>query len=162
MVSVLRARGDDSPGRARPMRRAAPCLSVLALHAMLAALAAMPGSAPAQVSSGGNQNESGAPEPLTAAVVNVPDPYDGNSEFKIRIKFTRTIKMSYRTLEEHSFRVSGVRQLVPACPVRHEADGLERAAVPLAAARLVVSVGRDAVENPLARTGWGRLAIGES
>ena len=47
------------------------------------------------------------PEPLTASLENTPDSHNGSDEFTFDLRFSEDVKLSYKTLREHSFTVTG-------------------------------------------------------
>ena len=47
------------------------------------------------------------PDPLTAALENVPDSHDGENLFTFRVRFSEDIGISYRALREDAFVVTG-------------------------------------------------------
>ena len=50
-----------------------------------------------------------APPPLTASFENMPEAHDGESAFRFRVAFSENIGISYRSLREDAFAVSGGR-----------------------------------------------------
>ena len=48
-----------------------------------------------------------APDPLTAAFESMPEAHDGESAFRFRVAFSDAIKISYKTLRDASFAVTG-------------------------------------------------------
>ena len=48
-----------------------------------------------------------APPPLTASFGNVPNSHDGNSSFTFELRFSEEFGLSYRTLRDHAFAVTG-------------------------------------------------------
>ena len=51
----------------------------------------------------------GAPPPLTASFESMPEAHDGESAFRFRVAFSENIGISYRSLREDAFEVSGGR-----------------------------------------------------
>ena len=47
------------------------------------------------------------PAPLTAVIENAPETHDGSSEFTFELRFSEEVKLSYKTLRDQSFTVSG-------------------------------------------------------
>ena len=47
------------------------------------------------------------PEPLTAAFGSVPAEHDGETRFTFELRFSEEVDLSYRTLRDHSFAVTG-------------------------------------------------------
>ena len=47
------------------------------------------------------------PAPLTAMIENAPETHDGSSEFTFELRFSEEVKLSYKTLRDQSFTVSG-------------------------------------------------------
>ena len=47
------------------------------------------------------------PPPLTAAFQGVPESHDGEDAFRFRVAFSEDISISYKTMRDHSFTVSG-------------------------------------------------------
>ena len=45
--------------------------------------------------------------PLTAVIENAPETHDGSSEFTFELRFSEEVKLSYKTLRDHAFTVSG-------------------------------------------------------
>ena len=49
-----------------------------------------------------------APPPLTASIHDAPQtPHDGTSAFTFELRFSEHIPLSYRTLRDHAFTVTG-------------------------------------------------------
>ena len=64
----------------------------------------VPGPASAPVQEPGPDE---APEPLTAAFGSVPAEHDGETRFTFELRFSEEVDLSYRTLRDHSFSVTG-------------------------------------------------------
>ena len=47
------------------------------------------------------------PEPLTASLENTPDSHDGENVFTFELRFSEEFPLSYRTLRDHAFTVTG-------------------------------------------------------
>ena len=47
------------------------------------------------------------PEPLTASLENTPESHNGTDEFTFELRFSEDVKLSYKTLRDHSFTVTG-------------------------------------------------------
>ena len=54
-------------------------------------------------------DDGSAAEPLTAEFEAVPESHDGESEFTFELRFSEEFPISYRTLRDHAFEVSGGR-----------------------------------------------------
>ena len=48
-----------------------------------------------------------APPPLTASFGNVPNSHDGNAAFTFELRFSEEFGLSYKTLRDHAFAVTG-------------------------------------------------------
>ena len=46
-------------------------------------------------------------EPLTASLENTPEAHDGSTAFTFELRFSEEVKLSYKTLRDHSFTVTG-------------------------------------------------------
>ena len=49
------------------------------------------------------------PSPLTASTQDAPDSHDGNNSFTFELHFNQEISLSYKTLRDHAFTVTGGR-----------------------------------------------------
>ena len=48
-----------------------------------------------------------APSPLTATIHDKPDSHDGQSVFTFELRFSENLGISYKTLRDHAFTVTG-------------------------------------------------------
>ena len=52
-----------------------------------------------------------APPPLTASLENAATSHDGSTAFTFELRFSEEVKLSYKTLRDHSFTVTKAKRL---------------------------------------------------
>ena len=65
------------------------------------------GNAAASFSGEAVANDTVAANHLTASTLDVPANHDGNSKFTFELRFSEDLRLSYKTLRDHAFRVTG-------------------------------------------------------
>ena len=66
------------------------------------------GGNPETLTSAATGEVAGPPaEPLTASLENTPESHNGTGAFTFELRFSEEVKLSYKTLRDHSFTVTG-------------------------------------------------------
>ena len=100
-----------------------------------------------------------APTPLTASIHDAPENHDGQNSFTFELRFSEEPDLSYRTLQDHSFTVTGgavtnARRLAPPGNVRWEITVLPDSEVEVT---VVLPVTADCEDEGAICTGDGRM-----